>query len=47
MAKGVVKITPEGFSLYLPNDGLIFMSDIPKCSKVYAGSDATGGVAIA
>jgi len=39
-------LPPIDFSLYLPTDGPILMSDIPKCSEIYVGHDAPSLVAI-
>ena len=43
---GVVKVPPTTFSYIVPTDGPILMSDIPNCSEIYPGSDATSVVAI-
>jgi len=43
MPKGGVK---RLFLIFYPTDGPLLMSDIPKCSEIYAGSDAVGAVAI-
>ena len=37
---------PTTFPYICPTDGPILMSDIPKCSEIYAGPDAADIVAI-
>ena len=46
MGGGGVKVPPKTFPYICPTDGPILMSDIPKCSEIYAGPDAADIVAI-